>query len=73
MLLRGGRRAPLLEFGPEPGGFEVIEADVLGVVADSAPGEGVEDSAMKADGDSGSIIGIVLGICVQHRVISLRC
>jgi hypothetical protein len=60
VLFRGGRRAPFAEVGADPGGFEAMEADVFGVVADSAPGEGVEDSALKAAGDSEDIIEAML-------------
>lgn len=56
MLFRGGRRGPLAE----DGGFDAMEADVFGVVTSSAPGEGVESSILKAEGDSESIIDMML-------------
>lgn len=68
MLFRGGRRGPLAELDADPGGFEAMDADVFGVVADSAPGEGVEDSAMKAAGDSEDIIDMML--CVSEAMDS---
>lgn len=55
MLLRGGRLAALAAFWAEEG-FEVTEALVLGVVADSAPGEGESMSAAMAEGDSEDIM-----------------
>lgn len=54
MLLRGGLRGALAL--AEELGFEAIEAEVLGVVTDSAPGEGVESSALMAEGDSEDIM-----------------
>lgn len=44
-----------------------MEADVLGVVADSAPGEGVSISAIMAEGDSDDIM---LGGSVSQRLSS---
>ena len=54
MLLRGGRRG-LLAFCAEEG-LEAMDADVFGVVTDSAPGEGVSISALMADGDSDDMV-----------------
>jgi hypothetical protein len=54
VLLRGGRRGAFAFCAED--GFEAIEAEVLGVVADSAPGEGVSISAWIAEGDSDDII-----------------
>jgi hypothetical protein len=42
-------------------GFEAIEAEVLGVVADSAPGEGVSISSLMAEGDSDDIV-LMIGV-----------
>jgi hypothetical protein len=66
--LRGGRRGALLE--AEVGGFDATEADVLGVVTDSAPGEGVEDSALIAEGDSEDMLSEV---CAQLFSTNVTC
>ena len=69
MLLRGGRRAPAAEPGADPGAPDAIEADVSGVVADSAPGEGVDDSAIKAEGDSEDIIEMMQYDCATRALL----
>lgn len=47
--MRGGRRGAVDEVGLE---LEVVDTEVLGVVAVTSPGEGVDMSAISAEGDS---------------------
>ena len=60
MLLRGGRRGavPLDGFEAEALAllFEVPETEVLGVVGAISPGDGVDMSAISAEGDSDDIL-----------------
>lgn len=59
VLFRGGRREALELFGFEDFELEVTEAEVSGVCAPSAEGEGVSISTISADGDSEDMVAFI--------------